>query len=81
MAREHRELMEDGANGATIYGVNGASLPPLDSIQSCLEYIATSIGVVGVDFRSDPVGSTVRLRLADGATREFGREGWCVPQS
>lgn len=81
LAREHREMMEDRSNGATIYGANGALLPPLDSIQSRLEHIATSIGVVGVDVRSDPVGSRVRLRLADGATCDLGREGGCVPQS
>jgi len=39
-----------------------------------------AIGAAGVQFSGDPRGCTVKLTFHDGATNDFGREGWCVPQ-
>jgi len=81
LAREHHAMMEDACNGAEIYDANGDPLPALDSIQTRLEQIVREIGVAAVVFGGDPRGCTVKLTFADGATNDFGGEGWCVPRA
>ena len=44
-----------------------------------IEALATKLGAVGVKLGGDPRGCTVKLQWADGATNDFGKEGWCVP--
>ena len=46
-----------------------------------MEQIAREIGVAAAVFGGDPRGCTVKLTFADGATNDFGGEGWCVPRA
>lgn len=40
---------------------------------------STRVGAAGVLFGGDPRGCVVKLTWPDGATNDFGKEGWCVP--
>ena len=42
-------------------------------------WTAKRIGCKGVRFGGDPRGCTVKLLFYDGATDDWGKEGWCVP--
>jgi hypothetical protein len=44
-----------------------------------IEEYASQVGAKSVEFGGDPRGCTVKLVWHDGATNDFGSEGWCVP--
>jgi hypothetical protein len=43
--------------------------------------VAARVGAAAVSLSGDPRGAVVKLRWADGATNDFGGEGWIVPTS
>lgn len=43
------------------------------------ERAAKRVGAKGCVLQGDPRGCTFKLVFADGATNDWGREGWCVP--
>lgn len=84
LAGRHHKYMEGQCNGKWPYkdwnGENGH--PPI--VESCrgeARTAAARVGAVAVLFSGDPRGATVKLKFKDGATNDFGSEGWIVPTS
>lgn len=57
----------------------GSGVRGLAQLQRRILATAERLGAKGVRFSGDPRGCTVKLIFHDGATNDFGREGWCVP--
>jgi hypothetical protein len=81
-ARQHHRLMEAQRNGEWPYdrSYDGESEPTcLTAARKRIRDLAKRAGASGVIFSGDPRGCTVKLTFPDGATNDFGKEGWCVP--
>jgi hypothetical protein len=74
LAREHHKLQESACNRQVEEGHDAAC-------EVAITNLATEIGCKGVKFSGDPRGCTVKLVFHDGATDDWGSEGWCVPKS
>jgi hypothetical protein len=80
LSRKHHKLMEADCNGTVqLYDEEGNDKPRLRKLREHIALIAMHVGATAVDFSGDPRGCTVKLTFADGATNDFGGEGWCVP--
>lgn len=79
LAAKHQRMMEDYCNGVEIYDAEGEPLPALRKLQKNIGFTARASGATEVVFQGDPRGATVKLKFADGATNDWGNEGWCVP--
>lgn len=53
--------------------------PHVVAQRKLVQQTAKRLGAKGVIFSGDPRGCTVKLTWEDGATNDFGKEGWCVP--
>lgn len=77
--KRHHRYMEEYCNGRELFDADGDELPPLERCRKLIHKLASAVGAGGVKFSGDPRGCTVKLIWADGATDDFGKEGWCVP--
>jgi hypothetical protein len=81
-ARQHHRFMEAQCNGTWPYSRShdGEDDPePVADVRKRIRDLAKRAGAAGVIFSGDPRGCTVKLTFPDGATNDFGQEGWCVP--
>lgn len=76
----HHDLMERLCNGDLPTDDDGSNVD-VTECRRCLKANAKRLGASGVIFSGDPRGATVKLTFPDGATNDFGSEGWCVPTS
>lgn len=72
LARKHHREQERLCNG------NGSE-ERSENLEAVIVKRSAEIGAKGVHFSGDPRGATVKLILPDGATNDWGSEGWCVP--
>jgi hypothetical protein len=81
--RRYHELAERECNaGGAIWKNDGETITPLaKSLQTQIRDIAAGLGATSIEIGGDPRGCVVKLVWPDGATNDFGREGWCVPTS
>jgi hypothetical protein len=88
-AARHHRLREHQCNGTkrcpTCDGGNddcpdcdGSGVQGLAALKGRIKREADAFGA-RVKFSGDPRGCTVKLLFHDGATNDWGREGWCVP--
>lgn len=78
LATRHHKLMEDYCNGVEIYDADGEPLPALAKIRAAIVDAAGEHDCKPI-FSGDPRGTTVKLTLPNGATNDWGKEGWCIP--
>lgn len=78
LAEKHHKLMEDQCNGVEIYTRQGTPRAPLFRNRQAITYLLSGIGC-GVLFSGDPRGCTVKIKFPDGATNDWGQDGFCVP--
>jgi hypothetical protein len=80
LAAAHQKAMEDYCNGTfQAYDAEGEAVPKLANLRKRIEKLAVECGCTGVHFQGDPRGATVKLNFKNGATNDWGKEGWCVP--
>lgn len=79
LAKHHQALMEQDCNVGGVYDDEGTPLKELQSARRKITRKAKSMGCTGVHFQGDPRGATVKLIFPNGATDDWGRDGWCVP--
>lgn len=83
LAAMHHKYMEGQCNGEWPYANrtddDRDEHPPV--VRQCRGRVIILAGLfaAGVIFSGDPRGCTVKLTFKDGATNDFGKEGWCVP--
>lgn len=74
LAGTHHRMMVDLCNGSTL-----VSTQTVDRVRNDMKAAATRVGAKGVKLGGDPRGVTAKLVWEDGATDDFGQEGWCIP--
>jgi hypothetical protein len=80
LATAHLKAMEDYCNGTfEAYDEDGEPTKHLANLRKRIEKLAVECGCTGVHFQGDPRGATVKLNFKNGATNDWGKEGWCVP--
>ena len=72
----HGSLQERDCN----YGLSDVERGKRDRIQRKIELLCKEFDASPV-FSGDPRGNTVKIRVIDGFTNDWGREGICVPTS
>ncbi len=78
LAEQHHKFMEDQCNGVEVYTRQGTPRGPLAKNRAAIKQLLADIGC-GVHFGGDPRGCTVKIKFPDGATNDWGSDGWCVP--
>lgn len=81
LARKHHHLMELWCSDETFnraFDADG-NHPRITACRNKIRKIVKDLGCKGVIFSGDPRGSTVKLVFHDGATNDWGKEGYCVP--
>lgn len=79
LGKRHSRFMVDQCNGIELFDANGDELPRLARCREQIRTIAAALGAESVRFSGDPRGCTVKLKWKDGATNDWGNDGWCVP--
>lgn len=83
LAGRHHKYMEAQCNGTWPYGKDhdyDEGHPKIvEDLRRDAIQMAEQCGAKGVQFGGDPRGCTMKLLFHDGATNDFGKEGWCVP--
>jgi len=80
LASHHHAFMEGACNGLSgVFDDEGDPLPPLTGLRTNMRGVIADCGLPGAIFSGDPRGCTVKLEMPNGATNDFGGEGWCIP--
>jgi len=75
LAATHQRLMVQQCNGP--WGEQEERR--VKRLRDAIQKLTTEFDAAGVNFGGDPRGATVKIRMADGYTNDWGREGVCVP--
>jgi hypothetical protein len=79
LANAHHQMMVDYCNGMEpLYREDDEPTTRYADLISLINEAASSCGC-GVVLKGDPRGATVKLVMPNGATNDWGKEGWCVP--